>query len=109
MPPKINLPGPFPWAKGNGRLTAEAKGVVFGMHLKGASVAEIASRMDVTRQTVYTTIRAMEDLLVKKISETNPCSETDDQDDPPTRASSQAQLDGVGVHRHQLRQACDSQ
>ena len=60
MPPKVTRPKAFSWAKGQGKLTPTARGIIYGMHLSSQSAANIAAMMRVTVKTVYQTIKSME-------------------------------------------------
>lgn len=83
MPPKIRRAAPFSWAKGHGKLTPTARGVVYGMHLMGETCANIAAKMNVTWRTAKIIIQVEAELTAQK----DPDASSDDED-PATRACS---------------------
>jgi transposase len=68
MPPKRAKLKPFSWVKRNGTLTPFLEGVLFGLHLQGASASDIADRLCVGRNTVYDVIGSVERRLVEECS-----------------------------------------
>jgi hypothetical protein len=53
MPPKIQRPAPFSWAKGNGKLCDFTEGVIWALLHAGKSAGDVAGLLDVSTKTVY--------------------------------------------------------
>ena len=63
MPPKRVKKPAFPWVKPNGLLTSHGRGIVFGLHLAGVSVVDIADMMMMTAAGVRGSIAISEDVV----------------------------------------------
>ena len=81
MPPKRAKLKPYSWARGNGTLTPFLEGVLFGLHLHGASASDIADLLRVGRNTVYDVIQSVESRLTEERSPKRYDSDTSSEED----------------------------
>ena len=63
MPPKRTAIPMLPWVTRGGQLTAHTRGVVFGMHIMGSPVQDIADRMGMTPKGVRHSIFISEGIV----------------------------------------------
>ena len=63
MPPKRTAIPMLPWVTRGGQLTAHTRGVVFGMHVMGSPVQDIADRMGMTPKGVRNSISISEGIV----------------------------------------------
>ncbi|CUG83389.1 unnamed protein product [Bodo saltans] len=81
MPPKRPKLKPFSWVSRNGKLTTFLEGVLFGLHLHGASASDIADLLRLGRNTVYDVIRSVESRLEAERSPTRDDSDTSSEEE----------------------------
>jgi transposase len=81
MPPKRAKLKPYSWSNGKGALTPFLEGVLFGLHLHGASASDIADLLRVGRNTVYDVIQSVESRLTEERSPKRYDSDTSSEED----------------------------